>query len=49
MEKQPSTATDLVDAADPTPFRELDDLLVAHPWLKSLEHYYIEWELVWPM
>jgi hypothetical protein len=35
--------------SDPAPDRELDDLLVAHPWLETLEPFYVEWELIWLM
>jgi len=28
---------------------ELEDLVVAHPWLVTLEPYSIEWELIWFM
>ena len=35
--------------SDPAPDRELDDLLLEHPWLETLEPFYVAWELVWPL
>ncbi len=43
MRNEFSPATDSVEAVAPA-----DDLL-AHPWLKGLEPFYVEWELIWPM
>jgi hypothetical protein len=49
MSNQFTPAIDIKDTADPPADRETDALLLAHPWLESLEPYYVEWELVWPM
>ncbi len=49
MRDEFSPVTDPMDTADPVDNRELDGVLLAHPWLKGLEPFYIEWELVWPM
>jgi hypothetical protein len=38
-----------MDTAKPGDRPGLDLVLLAYPWLKSLEPFYIEWELVWPM
>jgi len=34
---------------DPAPDAELDDLVLVHPWLSTLEPFDIVWELVWWM
>jgi hypothetical protein len=40
-------ATDLVP--DPAVDRESYDLLLAYPWLQTLEPFNIEWEFIWSM
>lgn len=42
-------AADTPDAVGATPDVELDRLLAIHPWLESLEPFYIDWELIWVM
>jgi len=49
MRNEFSPATEPVKAAAPAEDLELDRVLLAYPWLKGLEPFYIEWELVWPM
>ncbi|HXI43879.1 MAG TPA: hypothetical protein VNH83_28110 [Bryobacteraceae bacterium] len=49
MRNELSAAIEPVEAAAPADDSELDRVLLAHPWLKGLEPFYIEWELVWPM
>ena len=49
MRNEFSPATDPVEAAAPADELESDGVLLAHPWLKGLEPFYVEWELVWPM
>jgi hypothetical protein len=34
---------------DPAPDAELDDLVLVHPWLSTLEPFDIVWEVVWWM
>ena len=40
---------DCVSVAERVPDPELADLFLAYPWLKSLEPFYVEWELIWLM
>lgn len=40
---------DCVGFAGPVPDPELADLFRDYPWLKSLEPFYVEWELIWLM
>jgi hypothetical protein len=39
--------TDLI--SDPAVDRESYELLLAYPWLETLEPFNIEWEFVWSM
>jgi hypothetical protein len=49
MKDEPSSGEALREAADCAPDPNLDKLLGAHPELRGLEPFYIEWELIWPM
>jgi len=49
MKDQCYSATEKANIGDFVSEGELLELFSDHPWLKSLEPYYIEWELVWLM
>jgi hypothetical protein len=49
MTDQLSPAMDLLGMANSAPDRELAELLVAHPWLKDLQPFYVDWEMIWLM
>jgi hypothetical protein len=46
MTDQVSPAMDLADSA---PDRELAELLATYPWLKDLQPFYVDWEMIWLM
>jgi len=49
MRDEFSPATDPVETVTPADESLVDGVLLAYPWLKGLEPFYIEWEFVWPM
>jgi hypothetical protein len=49
MRDEFSLVTNPGDTAVPADRIDLDGVLVEYPWLKNLEPFYIEWELIWPM
>jgi hypothetical protein len=49
MNNNDTRLTNFAERANPAPDAELEELMLAYPWLASLEPYCIEWELVWFM